>query len=49
MSQGITVLEAVLRELGGALGPEFAVSIEETHHVHKKDAPSRPTLVAGVD
>jgi 4-hydroxy-tetrahydrodipicolinate reductase len=47
MSQGITVLEAVLRELGGALGPEFAVSIEETHHVHKKDAPSGTALKLG--
>jgi 4-hydroxy-tetrahydrodipicolinate reductase len=47
MSQGITALEAALRELGAALGPEFAVSIEETHHVHKKDAPSGTALKLG--
>lgn len=47
MSQGITVLEAAVRELGAALGPEFAVSIEETHHVHKKDAPSGTALKLG--
>lgn len=47
MSQGITVLEAVIREVGGTLGPEFSVAIEETHHVHKKDAPSGTALKLG--
>jgi 4-hydroxy-tetrahydrodipicolinate reductase len=47
MSQGITVLDAVVREVGGALGAEFAVNIDEVHHVHKKDAPSGTALKLG--
>lgn len=47
MSQGIAVLDAVLREVGGALGAEFSVSIDEVHHVHKKDAPSGTALKLG--
>lgn len=44
MSQGVTVLNAVIRDVAAALGPEFAVRIEETHHIHKKDAPSGTAL-----
>ena len=47
MSQGITVLEAAIRAAAGALGGDFAVVIEETHHVHKKDAPSGTALKLG--
>ena len=47
MSQGITLLDVLLRSAAGALGPEFSVSIAETHHVHKKDAPSGTALKLG--
>lgn len=47
MSQGVSVLEAVIREVAGSLGREFAVAIEETHHVHKKDSPSGTALKLG--
>lgn len=47
MSQGITVLEAVIRETAGTLGREYAVAIDETHHVHKKDSPSGTALKLG--
>ena len=40
MSLGIAVLERVVKEAAAALGPDFAVQISETHHIHKKDAPS---------
>lgn len=47
MSLGIAVLERVVREAAAALGPDFAVKIAETHHVHKKDAPSGTALMLG--
>ena len=47
MSAGITVLEALLRGAGPALGSGFSVEIHETHHVHKKDAPSGTALKLG--
>lgn len=47
MSQGITILDTVVRSVAGALGPDFSVSIAETHHVHKKDAPSGTALKLG--
>lgn len=47
MSQGIAVLEAALREVVKSLGPEFTAEIEETHHAHKKDAPSGTALMLG--
>jgi 4-hydroxy-tetrahydrodipicolinate reductase len=47
MSQGIAVLEAAIRQVAGALGDEFTVVIEETHHAHKKDAPSGTALKLG--
>ncbi len=47
MSQGVTLLEAVVRQAAGVLGPAFTVRIEETHHVHKKDAPSGTALKLG--
>lgn len=47
MSLGVAVLERVLREAVIALGPGFDVEISETHHVHKKDAPSGTALKLG--
>lgn len=47
MSQGVAVLETVVQQIAAALGPEFSVDIEETHHIHKKDAPSGTALKLG--
>lgn len=47
MSLGVAVLQRVLREAAAALGPGFDVEISETHHVHKKDAPSGTALKLG--
>lgn len=47
MSRGIAVLEKLVRDAARALGPEFEVRIEETHHLHKKDAPSGTALKLG--
>ena len=40
MSVGIAVLARALDEVAGRLGPDYVASIHETHHAHKKDAPS---------
>jgi 4-hydroxy-tetrahydrodipicolinate reductase len=47
MSQGIAVLERLIRQAATTLGMEFEVEIDETHHVHKKDAPSGTALKLG--
>ena len=47
MSQGIAVLENLVGEAARALGSDFDVTIHETHHVHKKDAPSGTALKLG--
>ena len=47
MSQGIAVLTAVVQQVSRALGGEFEVTIDETHHVHKLDAPSGTALKLG--
>lgn len=47
MSQGISLLNDMVRRVAKSLGPNFAVSIEETHHIHKKDAPSGTALKLG--
>lgn len=47
MSQGIAVLDAVIRNVAQSLGPEFSVAIHETHHAHKKDSPSGTALKLG--
>jgi len=40
MAVGVNVLFKLVGDASKALGREFAASISETHHVHKKDAPS---------
>lgn len=47
MSLGIAVLEHSVRQAAASLGPAFDVEISETHHVHKKDAPSGTALKLG--
>jgi len=47
MSLGIAVLERSVRDAAATLGLDFAVEISETHHVHKKDAPSGTALKLG--
>lgn len=47
MSRGIAALNGILARLVTALGPDYAVSVSETHHVHKKDAPSGTALMLG--
>ena len=47
MSIGIAVLEHAVRHAAASLGPEFDVEIFETHHIHKKDAPSGTALKLG--
>jgi 4-hydroxy-tetrahydrodipicolinate reductase len=44
MSQGVTVLDSIVRQVAASLGPEFAVEIHETHHIHKLDSPSGTAL-----
>lgn len=44
MSQGVTVLDRLVRDVASSLGPEFSVEIHETHHVHKLDSPSGTAL-----
>ena len=40
MSRGIGVMSKLVREAATALGSDFKAEILETHHAHKKDAPS---------
>lgn len=40
MSKGIAVISNLLQRVAGSLGPDFRSGIIETHHIHKKDAPS---------
>lgn len=47
MSQGITVLQDLVQRAARSLGDEFSIEIHETHHVHKKDAPSGTALKLG--
>lgn len=47
MSLGVAVLERSVREAAASLGPDFDVQISETHHIHKKDAPSGTALKLG--
>ncbi|MDJ0908350.1 MAG: 4-hydroxy-tetrahydrodipicolinate reductase [Woeseiaceae bacterium] len=47
MSFGIAVLDVAIRDVGRSLSDGFDIRIEETHHVHKKDAPSGTALKLG--
>jgi len=47
MSQGIAILQDLVRRAARSLGDEFGIEIHETHHVHKKDAPSGTALKLG--
>ncbi len=40
MSVGVNVLFSLVREVAQKVGDSYDVRIEETHHIHKKDAPS---------
>ncbi len=40
MSMGVNTLFMVVREAARVLGKDFKIKMDETHHVHKKDAPS---------
>jgi 4-hydroxy-tetrahydrodipicolinate reductase len=46
MSTGVNVFFSVAQKIAKAL-PDYKVHIQETHHVHKKDAPSGTALQAG--
>lgn len=47
MSFGIAVLADLVARAGAVLGPEFVAEVHETHHVHKRDAPSGTALKLG--
>ncbi|MBN1556810.1 MAG: 4-hydroxy-tetrahydrodipicolinate reductase [Lentisphaerae bacterium] len=47
MSLGINVLFGALRKAAAVFGEGYRVEIEETHHVHKRDAPSGTALRLG--
>lgn len=47
MSLGIAVLKDLVGRAAARLGESFAAEIRETHHAHKKDAPSGTALVLG--
>lgn len=40
MSMGVNTLFKIVREAARILGKDFDIRMDETHHVHKKDAPS---------
>jgi 4-hydroxy-tetrahydrodipicolinate reductase len=46
-SLGVTLLEILVRDAAGRLGPEWDIEIVETHHRHKVDAPSGTALLLG--
>lgn len=46
-SLGVTLLEALVRAAAKALPADFDIEIVETHHRHKKDAPSGTALTLG--
>jgi 4-hydroxy-tetrahydrodipicolinate reductase len=47
MSLGVNLLFAMVRQAASVLGPDYRVEIDETHHIHKKDAPSGTALQLG--
>ncbi len=44
MSAGVNVLFALVERAARALGADFRIAVEETHHVHKQDRPSGTAL-----
>ena len=47
MSLGVNTVFSLAAQAAKSLGPEFKIKIQETHHVHKKDAPSGTALSIG--
>lgn len=47
MSLGVNLLFAMSKKAAAVLGSSYEVSIDETHHIHKKDAPSGTALRLG--
>jgi 4-hydroxy-tetrahydrodipicolinate reductase len=47
MSLGVNLLFAFVERAASILGPGYVVEIDETHHIHKKDAPSGTALRLG--
>jgi 4-hydroxy-tetrahydrodipicolinate reductase len=47
MSMGVAVLESLVRQAAASLGEDFAVEVQETHHIHKLDSPSGTALKLG--
>jgi 4-hydroxy-tetrahydrodipicolinate reductase len=47
MSFGIAVMQGLVQQAAAVLGNDFAASIAETHHRHKRDAPSGTALKLG--
>jgi 4-hydroxy-tetrahydrodipicolinate reductase len=47
MSLGVAVLTELVRQAAQSLGEGYAATVAETHHVHKKDAPSGTALQLG--
>ncbi len=47
MSLGVNLLFSVVNKAAAVLGAGYGVEIDETHHVHKKDAPSGTALRLG--
>ncbi len=44
MSLGVNVMWKLISEAAKILGEDFPVAVTETHHIHKKDAPSGTAL-----
>lgn len=47
MSLGIAVLKDLVARAAPRLQPEFEAEVHETHHLHKKDAPSGTAIALG--
>ncbi len=47
MSIGVAVMRRLVAQSASLLGPEFHVEIHDTHHAHKRDAPSGTALLLG--
>jgi 4-hydroxy-tetrahydrodipicolinate reductase len=44
MSLGVNLLFSMVKKAAEILGSDYAIELDETHHVHKKDAPSGTAL-----